>query len=474
MDFFGRHPDEEGARLIRHRVKDKRDQVVSGVIRAVGAMFGVKGLQAIAPQVDYKNPRILRTFVVTHFSLGGIEMLGQILEKAAHVRSSVLDNPYLDSIEGCLDLLNMRDKMPKDLFAELSKASMAEAVPVPSPVVSPIAVPPPVAMPVPPAFQPLVFEPQPQPQPQPQVPTQPMPQYQPQPVPQLQPLPQPQPVPQLQPQPQPQPQVIPVTMPMPQPIPVTMPMPQPQTQAPYEPAPMASPPVPLPPLFSPVPLPAQAVEPVLNEPLLPRVDIEVAEGPRKPKSKPPAEFRSGVKYFNLGKYSKAKKSFNSALQEHPDLVKAFLYLGLIAFEEKEFETARDHLLRFLESNPGNRKANLVMVKIFKQLREWTNLVGILERLLGLDYVCDESNIKLMKELGSAYIFVREFEKAKQTLETVFHFDPTDPQSDYHLAMSYFHLQDFTKAEALLRDILREVPQGNRLQVMAESLMEKIR
>jgi hypothetical protein len=68
--------------------------VVAGVIRSIGAMFGLKGLQAIAPQINYKDPKILKSFVVTHFSLGGIEILTSILEKASQLKGTAIDNPY--------------------------------------------------------------------------------------------------------------------------------------------------------------------------------------------------------------------------------------------------------------------------------------------------------------------------------------------------------------------------------------------
>lgn len=389
MDFFGKHPDEEAARLIRQRVKDKRDQVVSGVIRAIGAMYGIKGLQAIAPQVNYKDPKILKGFVVTHFSLGGLDILPSILEKTVQVKGSTSDNPYLASVEGCIELLHQKAKMPKELLAELSRLP-----PIPEPVPEPVPVvqaPPPVAAPAP--------------------------------------------------------------------------------RLHAVPAAAAGGPVP----------PVPPILPILGlEEGLPPAPAEAAGQPAAPrpkaKTKPklPAEFQAGLKFYNLGKYAKARKAFESALEAHPKLVKACLYLGLICYEDKDYERAREHLLRFLGKEPGHKKATSVLVKILKNLREWPTLVGTLEGMLGPDFTCEEGNLRLAKELGSAYIFCRNFSQAKVVLEKVFRVDPTDSQSNYHLAMSCFHLKEFTKAESLLRDILRQVPKGDRLHLMAESLMDKIR
>ncbi|NLI78843.1 MAG: tetratricopeptide repeat protein [Candidatus Riflebacteria bacterium] len=390
MDFFGKHPDEEAARLIRQRVKDKRDQVVSGVIRAIGAMYGIKGLQAIAPQVNYKDPKILKGFVVTHFSLGGLDILPSILEKTVQVKGSASDNPYLASIEGCIELLQQKAKMPKELLAELSRLP-----PIPEPVPEPV---------------PVVHAPPP----------------------------------------------------------VTVPASRPHAI----PTPAAGGAMPAIPPIPPIPgleegLPPAPAAAATGQPAEPRPKA-------KAKPKIPAEFQAGLKFYNLGKYAKARKAFETALEAHPKLVKACLYLGLICYEDKDYERAREHLLRFLGKEPGHKKATSILVKILKNLREWPTLVGTLEGILGPDFTCEEGNLRLAKELGSAYIFCRNFSQAKVVLEKVFRVDPTDSQSNYHLAMSCFHLKEFTKAESLLRDILRQVPKGDRLHMMAESLMDKIR
>jgi len=135
MDFFSKHPTDEASRLIRLRVKDKREMVVSGVIRAIGAIHGLPGLQQLAPQINYRDPRVLRSFTVTHFGLGGLEIFDSIAEKAVQVKKSQtpVNDQYLSALEGCLDLLNMGPKMPAGLKAELERAAVVQAPPPPPP-----------------------------------------------------------------------------------------------------------------------------------------------------------------------------------------------------------------------------------------------------------------------------------------------------------------------------------------------------
>ncbi|MBI3039781.1 HEAT repeat domain-containing protein, partial [bacterium] len=120
MSFFARYPDEEAVRLIKQRVKDKRRAVVCEVIRAIGAIKKIDGLLGIAPQIDQKDPFILKAFVTNLFSLGKIDVFESTLEKAAILKRPPMNDLYLPSIDGCLEILNQGDRIPIGLMNELS------------------------------------------------------------------------------------------------------------------------------------------------------------------------------------------------------------------------------------------------------------------------------------------------------------------------------------------------------------------
>ena len=374
MEFFAKHPDEEGVRLIRQRVKDPRHQVVSGVIRSIGSIFGIKGLQALAPQINSRDPKIFSAYVSSHFGMGGVELFDTILEKAAVVKKPPSNEMFLTALEGCLDLLAMGPNMPAPLADELGKQP-------PAPVVE---------------EQPVVVQPA-------------------------------------------------------------------APSAPAETHPSAAP-------VGEVPLetPASVLPPE-------EIDVEARPVRRKIRSKVPASFTAGVKYYNLGKYKKARAAFREALVDHPDYAKTHYYLGMMAFEEKEFESARESLALFLEAEPDNRKAAHALARIYKQMRDWPNVACIYERLTeGMEGPLDKIGLKMMRELGTAYIFLKRYQEARATLETVFKNDPKDLETNFHLAMSCFHLQNYMRAETLLLDIVRQSEPGEKLRGMAESLMDKIR
>ncbi|HOY65707.1 MAG TPA: tetratricopeptide repeat protein [Candidatus Ozemobacteraceae bacterium] len=370
IEFFAKHPDEEGIRLMRQRVKDTRHQVVSALIRAVGTIYGLKGLQALAPQINSRDPKIFTTYVTSHFGMGGVELFDSVLEKASLVKKPPTNEMFLGALEGCLELLTLGDKMPAPLQDELSRA----------PVMPIIEETPAVSAELPPVAD--------------------------------------------------------------------------GSQISAAPAPSQE------------SMPGEAVQ---------GSDEGGAEPPRKPKTRFPAAFSAGVKHYNLGKYKKARALFRETLVEHPDLAKAHYYLGMMAFEEREMDAARESLSLYLESEPDNRKAVHTLARIYKHQRDWPNVARLYEKLTaGLEGPLDKVGIRMMRELGSSYIFMKRYQEARTVLETVFKSDPTDLETNFHLAMSCFHLQNYMRAETLLMDIMRQTEPGDKLRGMAESLIDKIR
>lgn len=369
MEFFGKHHNSDAGRLIKNRLKDKRIPVVAGAIRAFGSMFGLAGVQKIAQLVDYRNPDVLKHLAISYLSLGGLDMIDSIVQKASMTKKGAVIEPFFPSLEACLDLLASGAKMPK----ALQEAFVRMAAPPPEPV-RPVYVPP-----VAPAAP-----------------------------------------------------IAPVTAPVPPGL-----SPQPAMQA--------SPRVPA------VPVAAKSV------------------------AKLPALFVQGVKTYNLGKYKKAQALFKKCLEKHPDMAKVHQYLGLIAYEMKELEPAKFHLERFLAGGGHDVKALMTLARTYKSLRDWPNAVRIYEGIKGgRKKLNPKLELKVSRELGHAYIFLGDFAKAKNTLEFVFKKDPTNFETNYHLAMSHFRLDNYMRAEALLIDIVRQVPEGDRLRQMAESMLDRIR
>lgn len=372
MKFFTSHIDEEALKIIKARLKDKNPDIACQAIKTISSIFGLKGLQAIASQINYKDPKILKEFVVNHFSLGGYEIFPTIIEKAVQIKNN-LENPILDSIESCIEILVMKDQMPKPLLTEIIKQIERENE--------------------------LKIKPQP-----------------------LNTISQ-------------------------EPIVENMTNSQVCLEENTE-------------------LQKEALEKEIN-----KSSQNVV--PQSPKVKQSPHLIKAIKFFNLGKYSKAKPLLLEIIQNYPETIRAHFYLAVIYYEEKAYEKAKDFILPVIEKEPQNKKAVMLYIKILKKLREWNELVPILEANIA-NISNDEGEIKLLKDLSTAYIFCQQFEKAKVILEKIYFDDPSDYNAAYYLAMTYYHLNEFKKAEVVLKELINKLPKKHKLLRMAESLYEKIK
>lgn len=380
MDFFATRSNDEAVRLIKNRVKDKREPVVSAVIRAIAGMQGLHGLQNIASQIDYKHPLIFRTFVETHFALGGTDILDSTLDKVRNVRKGSNVDMYFPALIGCLNILNKGEKMPPNLLAALSRIT-------PSQTLSTSAK---IAMPVQPETKPdlnreTAFEPD-------------------------------------------------------------------QSAQSED-------------LFEQMQNEIAAIESETEKPI-PESEKSRSSG---------SDFNSAVKLFNLGKHKKAEKIFQEIASANPEMFKTDYYLGMIAYARKDYAEAVKFLTRFLSNSPENSKTIQILGKVFKNLRDWPNAIKMYEKMISEKFgLADKARAKAMTELGISYIFASSYEKARSVLEKVFQLDPSNFENNYYLAMSYFRLENYSKAENLLLDIVKLLPPTEKFKLMAESMLEKIR
>ncbi|MBF0543200.1 MAG: HEAT repeat domain-containing protein [Candidatus Riflebacteria bacterium] len=382
MNFFSTHYNDEAVKSIKNRMRDKRPEVVKTIVSTLGKILGFEGLKGISRQINYHDPQILRAYSIEYFSLGGKEIFQSVVDKAVQPRIPSAGDLYLPTLEGCLELLDLGEKMPKNLMDELSRIPQTEILPPPKPVEEP-----------------------------------------------------------------------------------------PKAEKSYDRA-----------------IPADGIDQkqLLSTEFL---DLGASEGkpeeilekkpqadqklPKQPKI--PHSFQAGVKFFHLGKYRQAKKAFFTALEENSDLIKAHLYIGLMAWEQKDAEQARESLSRFLASEPENTKALHIMGKIYKGNRDWENLVKTYDLLLKIGGTLKEKvEFQIRKDLGIALEYMKRFEDARPHLEDAYRIDPDDEETAYYLSMAYYQLKNFLQSETTLMELLRTISPKSHLYTMANSLLDKIR
>lgn len=71
----------------------------------------------------------------------------------------------------------------------------------------------------------------------------------------------------------------------------------------------------------------------------------------------------GTYHYKNEDYSKAKLSFEDALQLNKNIVEVNYHLALISLEEDKYTEAKDYLELELEINPSNKDAQIILDKL---------------------------------------------------------------------------------------------------------------
>ncbi len=104
--------------------------------------------------------------------------------------------------------------------------------------------------------------------------------------------------------------------------------------------------------------------------------------------KDPQHFKSyvnlGVLYDDLGKPAEAEIYFRSAVSVKPDDVLANSHLAFILFQQKDYETAWNHLSKALEAGPRNPQPVFYLAIFFFESRMYREALVEWEKVVELD------------------------------------------------------------------------------------------
>jgi len=217
-----------------------------------------------------------------------------------------------------------------------------------------------------------------------------------------------------------------------------------------------------------VPLPeVPAVAPAAEEPAEP-----VRKSPKKKTL--PAVFQQALKAYNLGKYKKARELFTQAVQEAPQVTKSHFYLGMMAYEAKDYAAALEAMGNYCANEPDDPKALLILARTHRALKDWAGVEGVLGRLLAmLDGIPDKLRPGVLRDLGMALVALERYEQARDILDQALTLDAESPETAYSLALCSFHLKNHLRAETLLTGLLPRLTPDHKLNRKARDLLEQI-
>lgn len=158
-------------------------------------------------------------------------------------------------------------------------------------------------------------------------------------------------------------------------------------------------------------------------------------------------------YLNNGKISLAKKGIKIGLQQHPGSIELKLLQVEVMVFENQLEKAEALLdeLQFLDNQ--NEEIYIQRANICSKKDNHEGAVELLQR--ALDLTSDSFDIYSL--LGMEYLFMDNFNMAKQSFMKCVEFDEQDYSSLYNVVYCFEFMEDYDGAIVYLNDYLEKNP-----------------
>ncbi|MEX0288961.1 MAG: tetratricopeptide repeat protein [Flavobacteriaceae bacterium] len=158
-------------------------------------------------------------------------------------------------------------------------------------------------------------------------------------------------------------------------------------------------------------------------------------------------------YLNNGKISLAKKAIKIGLQQHPDATELKLLQVEVLVFENNLETAENILDELQIVNSHNEEIYVQRANIYSKKDNHEAAIILLKRALELA----QGSIDIYSLLGMEYLFMDDFEMAKQNFMKCVDIDQQDYSSLYNVIYCFEFLEDYEGAIHYLNEYLERNP-----------------
>lgn len=158
-------------------------------------------------------------------------------------------------------------------------------------------------------------------------------------------------------------------------------------------------------------------------------------------------------YLNNGKISLGKKAIKIGLQQHPDATELKLLQVEVLVFENNLEVA-ESILDALQIVDGNNEEIYVQrANIYSKKDNHEAAIILLKRAIELS----QGNIDIYSLLGMEYLFMDDFQMAKESFMQCVAVDQQDYSSLYNVVYCFEFLEDYVGAIHYLNDYLENHP-----------------
>ncbi|WP_055435564.1 tetratricopeptide repeat protein [Lacinutrix algicola] len=158
-------------------------------------------------------------------------------------------------------------------------------------------------------------------------------------------------------------------------------------------------------------------------------------------------------YLNQGKVALAKKAIKLGLQQHPSSVSLKLFKVEIFVFENELGKANSLLNELYILEPSNEEIYIQKANIFSKENKHEEAIDVLKRALSLA----EDTADLYSLIGMEYLFLDQFDKARDSFMECLDSNPEDYASLYNIIYCFDFLDKNSEAIEYLNTYLDKNP-----------------
>ncbi|GMN08541.1 tetratricopeptide repeat protein [Croceitalea sp. MTPC5] len=158
-------------------------------------------------------------------------------------------------------------------------------------------------------------------------------------------------------------------------------------------------------------------------------------------------------YLNIGKVALGKKAIQIGLRQHPNSIALKLLRVEVLVFEDQFEAAESLLDELQIIDTTNEEILIQRANILSKQDDHQGAVEMLLKALQMA----EDSFDVYSLLGMEYLFMDDFEKAKNSFMKCLDYDENDYSSLYNVIYCFEFLEDFDGAIIYLNDYLERNP-----------------
>lgn len=156
----------------------------------------------------------------------------------------------------------------------------------------------------------------------------------------------------------------------------------------------------------------------------------------------------GVAWLSRGDLFEAEKLFRRLIEIQPDSMQGQLHLGYVLLNQKKYREARLWLEKSERSPQAIPEVYYYLGLVAQEQNDDAGAIPLFEK--AVKKLPNYAHARIA--LGSSYMKLRNYERAREELEMAVKLDPEEPKAHYNLALLYARLKDPVRAQEEMKII----------------------